>query len=50
VKQAIERGAPTSEIQAIAEGEGMLPLATAGFIRALDGDTTAEEVRQKLVH
>ncbi|MCH7923972.1 MAG: Flp pilus assembly complex ATPase component TadA [Planctomycetes bacterium] len=50
VKQAIERGAPSSEIYAIAKGEGMMTLADAGFLRALEGDTTVEEVRQKLVH
>jgi len=50
VKQAIERSAPSSEIYAIAKGEGMMTLADAGFLRALDGDTTVEEVRQKLVH
>lgn len=50
IKQAIEREAPTSEILAIAEAEGMISLAKAGLERALDGDTTVEEVRLKLVH
>jgi type IV pilus assembly protein PilB len=49
IKQVVERGAPSSEIHAIAVEEGMATLATAGFARALAGETTVEEVRQKLV-
>ena len=49
IKQAVERGASPSEIHAIAEGEGMVTLASAGFMRIVDGETTVEEVRQKIV-
>ncbi|MCH7719634.1 MAG: type II/IV secretion system protein [Planctomycetes bacterium] len=49
VKRAIERGASTSEIQEIAAGEGMASLQAEGFARALAGETTVEEVRQKIV-
>ena len=49
IKKAVERGAPSSEIHTIAEGEGMVTLASAGFTRTLDGETTVEEVRQKIV-
>ena len=49
IKQLVERGAPTTEIQSVAQGEGMITLAVAGFARALGGETTVEEVRQKIV-
>ncbi len=49
IKQVIERGVSTSEIHAIAEKEGMVTLAAAGRARALAGETTVEEVRQKIV-
>jgi type IV pilus assembly protein PilB len=49
VKQAVERAASSSEIHAIAEKEGMVTLAAAGLARTFDGETTIEEVRQKIV-
>jgi type IV pilus assembly protein PilB len=49
IKRLVERGAPTSEIYAVARDEGMVTLASAGFARALAGETTVEEVRQKIV-
>ena len=49
IKRAIESRTATSEIQTIGEGEGMVTLAAAGFARALAGETTVEEVRQKIV-
>ncbi len=49
IKQLIERGASTSEIHAVADKEGMVTLATAGFARVLAGETTVEEIRQKIM-
>lgn len=49
IKQAIERGATTTEMHAIADGEGRMTLAAAGFARVITGETTVEEVRQKIV-
>lgn len=49
IQHAIERGASSSEIQKIAEEEGMVTLASAGFNRVLSGETTVEEVRQKII-
>ena len=49
IKKAIESGAPSSDIHAIASQQGMVTLADAGFDRALTGETTVEEVRQKIV-
>ena len=49
IKKLIERHAVTAEFHAAAEGEGMITLARAGFARALAGETTVEEVRQKVV-
>ncbi len=49
ITQAIERGATSSEIQHVAQEEGMQTLIAAGFGRALAGDTTVEEVRQKIL-
>ncbi|UCC99627.1 MAG: Flp pilus assembly complex ATPase component TadA [Phycisphaerales bacterium] len=49
LKEAIERNTSTSEIRAIAEEEGMITLAAAGFDRVRAGETTVEEVRQKII-
>jgi type IV pilus assembly protein PilB len=49
LKSAIERNAPGTELQKIAKNEGMTKLAWAGTRRALQGDTTVEEVRQKVI-
>ncbi len=48
-RQLVERSAAASEIHACATREGMVTLATAGFARACAGETTVEEVRQKIV-
>ncbi|MCH7872479.1 MAG: type II/IV secretion system protein, partial [Planctomycetes bacterium] len=49
IKKLVESGAATSDIHALASQQGMTTLADAGFARVLTGETTVEEVRQKIV-
>ena len=49
IKKLVEAGAATSDIHALASQQGMTTLADAGFARVRSGETTVEEVRQKIV-
>ena len=46
IKELILRRATSSEIQAQAEKEGMIPMRQDGFLKALSGKTTVEEVNR----
>ena len=48
VAEAIERGAPSTQLREIALAEGMIELAAAGLEQALAGRTTIEEVFYKI--
>ena len=46
IQQMIIKHATSSQIQEVAEAQGMIPMKSDGYLKALAGDTTIEEVNR----